>query len=101
MTLARLVTAQRNQGSGAETEFLRSQHRPNDNIAARLETAVNTHFDPFAQSVPHQHLLGLRQAPLPGEARVLDALQGLSACPTVMSTDEDVVRLGLRHPHGY
>ena len=51
VTLPRHVAADSNQDSGAKPKFLRAQHRANDDVAARLETAVHPHLNPVPQTI--------------------------------------------------
>ena len=51
VTLARHIAADSNQDSGAKPKFLRTQHRANDDVAARLETAVHPHLNPVPQTI--------------------------------------------------
>ena len=85
---------------GAETELVGAEHGPDQHVAPRLELAVDLEDDPAAQTLGHQHLLGLREPQLPGNTRVLDGGERGGAGATVVAGDDDVVRPGLGHPGG-
>ena len=57
---------------GGEAELLGAEQRRDDDVAARLQLAVDLHDDAVAQAVQQQRLLRLGQTELPRRARVLD-----------------------------
>jgi hypothetical protein len=92
--------AQHHQRRRREAELLGAQQRGDDDVTARLELAVRLDRDAAAQVVQHQHLLRLRQAELPGHARVLDARQRRRAGAAVVATDQHHVGVRLRDARG-
>ena len=66
-----------------------------DDIAAGLQFAVGLDADAAAQIVEQQHLLGLSQAQLPGQAGVLDGTERRSAGAAVVAGDEHHIGMGL------
>ena len=68
--------AQRDQRRGGEAELLGAQQRGDDHVAAGLQLAVHLQRHARPQVVQQQRLVGLGEAQLPGQARVLDARRG-------------------------
>ncbi len=64
--------AAHHQRRRSETEFVRSEDRPDHHVAAGLDLPVHLHGDAAAQAVQHQRLLGLREPEFPGRPRMLD-----------------------------
>ena len=54
---------------GREAELLRAEQRRDDDVATRLQLAVDLHHDAVAQPVQQERLLGLGQAELPRRTR--------------------------------
>ena len=61
-----------NQGRGGKPELLGAEQRRDDHVAPRLELPVHLDDDAVAQLVEDEHLLGLGEAELPGDAPMLD-----------------------------
>ena len=98
MALAHHQTAHGDQGGGADAIFLGAQHGGDDHVAAGADPAVGPQRDRAAQIVQRQHLMGLGQADLPRQARVLDRGLGRGAGAAVVAGDQDGVGVGLGHP---
>ena len=84
------------QERGPERELVGPEQGGDEHVPARLEAPVHPYPHPVAQAVLHQHLLGLGEADLPGQARVLDRRQRARAGAAVPPADLDDVgeRLG-------
>src|SRR6266516_4837204 len=82
---------------GREPEFVGAEDRADHHVAAGLDLSVHLDRDPAAQAIEHQRLLRLRQAQLPGRARVLDRRPGRGARAAVVPGNGDVVGLGFGH----
>ena len=95
VALAHHDAADGDQRRGGEAVLLRAEAGGNDNVAAGLEPAVGFETDAGAEVVGDEGLVGLGEAELPGQARVLDAGERGSAGAAVVAGDEDVVGLGL------
>ncbi len=101
VALAHHDAALHHQRRGGEAELIGTQQGADDHVAARLHLAVGLHADAAAQVVEHQGLLGLGQADLPGDARVLDGRLGRGARAAVVARDDHhVVGLALGHARG-
>jgi hypothetical protein len=86
--------AHRDERRGGEAELLGAEQGGDDHVAAGLELP-SVCRRPVAQAVEHQHLLGLGQAELPRDARVLERRQRRGAGAAVVPGDEDHVGVGL------
>ena len=80
--------ARDHQRCGGETELLATEQRGDNDVAARLELAVDLHDDAVAKTVEQQRLLGLGEAELPRCARVLDGGQRGGTGATVVTGDQ-------------
>jgi len=88
------------QGRGGEAEFLATQQRGDDHVAAGLELAVDLHHDPVAQAVQPQHLLRLGEPELPRHAAVLDGRERRRTRPAVVTRDQHDVGVRFRDAGG-
>mmetsp|Transcript_39606 Transcript_39606/g.71275 ORF Transcript_39606/g.71275 Transcript_39606/m.71275 type:complete len:230 (+) Transcript_39606:2887-3576(+) len=80
-----------NERSGGKAELLSPQKRCHHHISARPEITICFQGDPTSKTVQDQGLVALRQAQLPAATRALDACPLGGTCPSVTSTDEDVI----------
>src|SRR5579875_144261 len=69
-------TSHRDQSGGRKAELFGAQQGGDDDVATSFEVTVDLEPDAPAQVVHHEHLLRLRQAELPRDARVLDRTLG-------------------------
>ena len=83
-----------------EAELLRAQQQRDHHVMAGHQLAVGFQGHLLAQPVPAQHLVGLRQADLPGQARVVHAAQRRRAGTALSAGDQDSAGAGLRHAAG-
>src|SRR6476469_3250258 len=65
--------ARRDQRSSREAELLGPEQRAHDDVESGAQPAVDLEADAAAQVVADEHLLGLREAQLPGHAGVGEA----------------------------
>ena len=82
-------TAHADQGRCRETEFLCSQQGGDGHVAAAHQFSVRLEDHPAAQAVFHQASVSLRQAKLPGQARIVDGASGRRAGTPVIAGDQD------------
>mmetsp|Transcript_30094 Transcript_30094/g.66685 ORF Transcript_30094/g.66685 Transcript_30094/m.66685 type:complete len:271 (+) Transcript_30094:3246-4058(+) len=97
VALAHHDAANSDEGAGGEAKLLSTQQGSNSHIAASTQLAVHLHGGPATQVVGHQGLVGLCQAQLPRQTRMLDGGPLGSASATVMARDEHVVGMALDH----
>ena len=95
MALAHHQTAQRDQRSRTDAEFLGAQHGCHDDIAARADAAIGAQGDAFAQPVQRQHLVCFGQAQFQRTAGELDRGQRRGTGATDRAGDVDNVGIGL------
>ena len=88
------------QQGGAEAELLSAQHTADGNIAAGEQLGVALNADAAAQAVQDQGLVGLGDAQLPGQARVLDGGAGGCTGAAVVTGDKDDLRAALGNTGG-
>ena len=93
--------ARHDEGGRGEAVLLGPEQGSDDHVAPGLELTVDLHDDAVAQAVEQQHLLGLGQAELPRDPRVLERGQGCRAGPAVVPRDQHHVRVGLCHTGGH
>ena len=65
VTLPHHQATHRNQAGGADTELLGAQHGGDDNVAARLQSAIDPEPHPMTQAIERQHLVDLGKSDLP------------------------------------
>ena len=97
MTLTNHQTAQCQQRRGANTEFLGSQHRGNNDVSTSPDTPVSAQRYPLAEPVERKHLMGFCQAKLQRTTRELDRGQGCSTCSADRAGNIDDVSICLGH----
>jgi len=95
VTRAGHLAARGHERGRAEAEFVRTEQRSDDHVAARLEAAVHPDAHPAAQAVDQERLLRLGQAHLPRRARVLDRAERRRAGAAVVAAQVDEVRVAL------
>ncbi len=88
------------QGDGAEAVLLGAQKGGDHDVPARPHLPVRLDADPVAKPVHHQGLLGVREADLPGNARVLDRGDRRIARSPVVAGNQDHVGLALGNSRG-
>ena len=71
----------RDQRRGGEAEFVGTEERADDDVAAGADAAVDLHRDAPAQAVGDQRLMGFGESDLPRRAGVLDRGQGEAPVP--------------------
>ena len=86
----------RDQRRGGKTEFVGTEQRAHQDVAARAHAAVDLHSDAAAQAVAYQRLLRFGKADFPRTARVLDRGERRCARPAFEAADGHMVgaRLG-------
>ena len=72
-----------------------SQQRGDDDVAAGLELSVDLEDDTASQPVRRQRLMRLGESEFPRRAGVLQRRERCGAGATVVTRDEDHVRVGL------
>ena len=80
---------------GGEAELLSTKKRGDGDVAAAHELAVRLDDHAGAQAVQKERLLGLGQADLEGDARVVDGVARGGAGAAVVARDRDLVRAAL------
>ena len=85
MALAHHDAAHGNERHGGETELLGAEQGGDGHVAAGLELTVDLHADAAAEVVDHEHLLGLGEAELPGNAGVPDRSERAGAGAAVVT----------------
>ena len=90
----------RDKGRRGEAELLRAQQEGHHHVMAGHQLAVGFQGHLLAQPVPAQHLVSLRQADLPRQARVVHAAQRRRAGAAFPAGDQDTAGAGLRHAAG-
>ncbi len=93
--------ARDHQRRRGEAEFLRTEQRADDHVAAGLELPVHLHHDAVAQPVGQQGLLRLGQADLPRDAGVLERGEGRCPRSAIVSRNQHDIGMGLGHPGGH
>ncbi len=94
MTLARHHAAQGEKSGGAETEFISTQHRSDDDVARKFEATVGAQTNTPTQTGAHERGVCVAKPELPRQAGILDGREGRGASPAVMSADRDHVSAG-------
>lgn len=87
--------ARDHQRCGGETELLAAEQGSDDDVATRLELAVDLHDDAVTETVEQQRLLGLGEAEFPRCARMLDGGQRGGTGATVVTGDQNDVGMCL------
>ena len=82
----------------SEPELLGPHQRRDGEVPAGLQLPVDLHADPVAKPVVDQRLLGLGQAELPRQPRVLDGSERRGARSAVAPRDQHQVGLRLGDP---
>ena len=100
VALAHHDAAERDQRRGGEAVLLGAEQRRDHDVAPGLELAVGLQRHARAQVVEHQRLVGLGQAQLPRQARVLDRGERRGAGAALVPGDEHVVGVRLDHARG-
>jgi hypothetical protein len=100
VTLPQHNAPQTDEGRGAKAKFFASQQRRHGHVPPGFEAAVHPEADAGAEVVFEKHLLRLRHAQLPREARRLDGGLRRRARPAGLSADEEGVGLRLGHARG-
>lgn len=85
------------QGSSSETPLFSSKKTSNSNIATRPNLTIGLEGDSAPKIVEDEGLVGLSETELPRKTSVLDSGPSRSSSSSVVSRDEDVIRLRLRH----
>src|SRR5690606_616371 len=96
VALADHRAAERHQRDRAEAVLLRAEGGRDDDVAGRLEAAVDAQPHPPAQVVGDERALRLGQAELPRQAGVLDRRQRARPRAAVVPGHLDVVGVALR-----
>ena len=86
------------QQGGAKAEFLSAQHTADGHITAGEQLGIALNADAGAQAVHNQGLVGLGDAQLPGQARVLDGGTGCRAGAAVVAGDQKHEEIDLKNP---
>ena len=97
VALARHGTADRHQRRRPEAVRFGAQQGGHHDVPPGPEAAVHAHLDAVPQPVLDQERLGLGEPQLPRRPRVLDRGQRRRARAPVVSGDQHVVGVGLRH----
>ena len=95
VALADHDAAHRHQAERPDAEFLGPQDRSDDDVAAGLEAAVGAQFDPVAQAVEGEHLIGFGQAHFPRRAGELDRGLRRGTGAAGVAGDQDDIGMGL------
>ena len=77
------------QQGGAKAEFLSAQHTADGHITAGEQFGIALNADAGAQAVQNQGLVGLGDAQLPGQARVLDGGTGCRTGAAVVAGNQN------------
>ena len=72
MALAHHNAPHGNQRRGANPIFIRTEHRRHDNITASFPATIGPQNDFAPQIIHRQHLMHLRKAHFPRQARMFD-----------------------------
>ena len=89
------------QGGGAEVELLGAKNGRHHNVSSGLDSAVGAQHNPRAQVVEHQGLLRFGDAKLKRHAGMFDRTLRRSSGASIMSADENHVRIGFGHAGGH
>src|SRR5262245_35739807 len=90
-----------NQRSGGETKLFSAKQSSDRDIATRLQLTVGLNHNPPAQIVHHQYLLRLSQPKFPRNSCMLDRSEWRSARATIVTADEDNIRVRLGDAGGH
>ena len=101
VALAEHYAAERDERRGRHAELLGAEQTGYRHVAARLYLPVGLDDYAPAQVVFDQHLLGLGDAKLPGQAGVLDGCFGRRARAAAVAAYEDDVAVSLGDARGY
>lgn len=88
-------TTHGDQWSGGETPLFSTEQGSNGDISTGSDLTISLDSDSTTQIVEHQGLMGLSKTKLPRETGVLDRGPLGSTSATVMTGNDNVVRLGL------
>ena len=94
------AAAHGDQRRGGKAEFLRAQQQRNGHVVPGHQFAVSLQRHGLPEAVAAQHLMGLGQANLPGQARVMDAGHWRRAGAALAAGDQDAARPCLGHTAG-
>ena len=92
--------AHRDERSRGEAELLGPQQARDRHVPAGLELSVGLHDDPSPEVVGHEDLLGLGDAKLPGQARILNGRLRRCSRAAAVAADKDDVGVCFGHPGG-
>ena len=98
MADAHHAAAQGDERRGGEAEFLSAQQQGDGDIVAAHQLAVRLQRHALAQVVAAQHLMGLGQPDLPGQARVVNAAHRRGPGAALAAGDEDALAPALATP---
>ena len=84
-----------------KAEFVRAEHGADDDVAPRLDLAVDLDRNAVAQAVDDERLLSFGETELPGAARVLHRRERACARAAVVPRNDDVVGLRLGDARGH
>ena len=97
VALAHHDAAGRDQRCGREAEFVRTQQRPDDDVAPRPQAAVDLHRNARAQPVDDERLVGFGKPDLPGGPGMFDRRQRRRARAALEARDRHMVGASLGH----
>ena len=89
------------QRSRGEAKLFSTEQSGDRDVATGLQLAVGLNHNAPAQIVHHEHLLGLGQAQLPGNACMFDGGEWRSAGAAIVTADQNHVRMRLGHTRGH
>ena len=92
--------AERDEGRCGEAELVRAQQRAHHHVPAVPQLPVHLQDHAPAQVVQYQRLVCLRQAQFPWQPGVFDARPRASASPSVVTRDDNVLRVALGRDRG-
>ena len=95
VALAHQDATQRDERARGDPPLLGPQEGRDRDVTAGAEETVRLEDDPVTQVVLHEDLVGLGEAELPGQARVLDRGEGRGTRAARLSRDQDDVRVRL------
>mmetsp|Transcript_15954 Transcript_15954/g.39104 ORF Transcript_15954/g.39104 Transcript_15954/m.39104 type:complete len:753 (+) Transcript_15954:902-3160(+) len=83
------------QRGSCKTILFSSKKTGNSDIASSLELTISLQLDAVTESIENKSLLSLSKTKFPRKSTSLDSSPGSCSCTTIVSTDKNVVRIGL------
>ena len=100
MALPQHNAAADNQRGRGKADFIGPQQESDGGVPAGFQLPIGLHYDPAAEVVGDQYLLGFRQAQLPGQAGVFDRGLRRGSGAAVMPANQHYIAVALGNAGG-